>query len=87
MFSFFKDPAKATGNGRNATVAEGGVERFVCPVDGNPEPNIKWYNEKTGRKISSGKEYETGESGCYLCVASNYLGSPVNITQCLIVGK
>ena len=63
------------------------MKTFKCPVDGNPEPNIKWYSEKTGRKISSGKQYKTGESGCYSCVARDYFGTAVNITQCLIVGK
>ena len=60
---------------------------FTCPVDGNPKPNIDWYNEKTGVKISSGKQLEAKESGCYTCVASNSLGTSVNISQCLIVGK
>ena len=60
---------------------------FTCPVDGNPKPNIEWYNEKTGEKISSGKQLEVRESGCYTCVASNSLGTSVNISQCLIVGK
>ncbi|XP_044164836.1 uncharacterized protein LOC122948803 [Acropora millepora] len=58
---------------------------FTCPVDGNPKPIIEWYNEKTGVKISSGKQLEARESGCYTCVASNSLGTSVNISQCLIV--
>ena len=60
---------------------------FTCPVDGNPQPNIEWYNEKTGLKVSIGKQLEARESGCYTCVASNSLGTSVNISQCLIVGK
>ena len=63
------------------------MKTFTCPVNGNPEPNIEWYREETGRKISCGKQYKTGESGCYFCVASNSFGTAVNITQCLIVGK
>ena len=65
----------------------GVVKTFTCPVDGNPKPNIEWYSEKTGRKISSGKQYKTGKSGCYSCVARSSLGTPVNITHCLTVGK
>ncbi|XP_015779885.1 PREDICTED: fibroblast growth factor receptor homolog 1-like [Acropora digitifera] len=76
---------EATGRGKNAFVAKGIVKTFTCPVNGNPEPNIEWYSEKTGRKISSGKQYNAAESGCYSCVASNSLGTAVNITQCLIV--
>ena len=68
-------------------MAEGIVKTFTCPIDGNPEPNIEWYSENSGRKISRGKQFKTGESGCYSCVASNYFGTQVNITQCLIVGK
>ncbi|XP_015768096.1 PREDICTED: limbic system-associated membrane protein-like [Acropora digitifera] len=78
-------PTEATGPGENATEAEGGVKMFSCPVDGNPEPNITWYNEKTGRSISSGKQLEAKEGGCYTCVARNTVGPAVNITQCLII--
>lgn len=84
---FFTDSVEATGSGENVTVAGGVAKTFTCPVDGNPEPNITWYSEKTGRKISNEKQYQTGESGCYTCIASNSLGTPVIITQCLIVGK
>ncbi|XP_044180515.1 immunoglobulin superfamily member 10-like [Acropora millepora] len=80
-------PTEATGPGENATEAEGGVKMFSCPVDGNPEPNITWYNEKTGRSISSGKQLEAKEGGCYTCVARNTVGPAVNITQCLIISK
>ncbi|XP_015773062.1 PREDICTED: fibroblast growth factor receptor 3-like isoform X3 [Acropora digitifera] len=80
-------PVEATGRGENAFVAGGDVKTLTCPVDGNPKPNIEWYIEKTGRKISSGKQYKTGESGCYTCVAWSSLGTPVNITQCLTVGQ
>ena len=58
---------------------------FSCPVDGNPEPNITWYTEKTGVKISSGKQLAAKESGCYTCVAWNDFGPSVNITQCLTI--
>ena len=86
LFSF-KDPVEATGRGENAFVAGGDVKTLTCPVGGNPKPNIEWYIEKTGRKLSSGKQYKTGKSGCYTCVAWSSLGTPVNITQCLTVGK
>ncbi|XP_074634715.1 intercellular adhesion molecule 5-like isoform X3 [Acropora palmata] len=82
-----RNPVEARDSGENFTVAGGEAKRFTCPVDGNPEPNIEWYSEKTGRKISSGKELEATETGCYTCVASNSLGTPVNITQCLIVDR
>ncbi|XP_067052294.1 fibroblast growth factor receptor 2-like isoform X2 [Acropora muricata] len=76
---------EATGRGKNVTVAGGMAQIFTCPVDGNPEPTIEWYDEKTGIKISSGKHLEARESGCYTCTASNSLGTSVNISQCLIV--
>ncbi|XP_044171636.1 fibroblast growth factor receptor 2-like [Acropora millepora] len=78
-------PVEATGTGETAFVAGGTVKTFTCPVNGNPEPNIEWYSEETGRKISCGKQYKTGESGCYSCVARNSFRTAVNITQCLIV--
>ena len=84
---FFTDSVEATGSGENVTVAGGVAKAFTCPVDGNPEPRIEWYNNKTGRKISIGKQLEARESGCYTCVASNSLGTSVNITQCLIICK
>ena len=87
VFFFLKDPVEATNKGETVLVAGGIVKTLTCPVDGNPEPSIEWYNEETGRKISSGKQYKTGESGCYSCVAWNSLGTAVNITQCLTVGK
>ena len=86
LFSF-KDPVEVTGRRENAFVAGGDVKTLTRPVDGNPRPNIEWYIEKTGRKLSSGKQYKTGKSGCYTCVAWSSLGTPVNITQCLTVGK
>ena len=84
---FFTDSVEATGSAKNVTVAGGMAQIFTCPVDGNPEPTIEWYDEKTGIKISSGKHLEARESGCYTCTASNSLGISVNISQCLIVGK
>ena len=85
--SFFQDPVEATRRAENATVVHGGVKVFSCPVDGNPEPEIEWYSEKSGRKISCGRQLEEKESGCYTCVASNTIGTPVSITQCLVVGE
>ncbi|XP_067029817.1 fibroblast growth factor receptor 3-like isoform X4 [Acropora muricata] len=76
---------QAIGSGENVTVAGGVAKTLTCPVDGNPEPKIEWYNKKTGRKITSGNQLEPRESGCYTCVASNSLGTSVNITQCLII--
>lgn len=84
---FFSDSVEATASGKNVTVAAGVEQILTCPVDGNPEPKIEWYDEKTGIKISSGKHLEARESGCYTCTASNSLGTSVNISQCLIVGK
>ena len=91
-FSFFKDPVEATDTGTNATVAEGAVKSFSCPVDGNPEPKIEWYegSEASGKPISIEKVLTVegvNESVCYTCVASNSLGTPVSISQCLVVGK
>ncbi|XP_067039370.1 fibroblast growth factor receptor 3-like isoform X2 [Acropora muricata] len=77
-------PVEATGRGENAFVFGGDVKTLTCPVDGNPKPKIEWFSEKTGRKISSGKQYKTG---CYTCVAWSSLGTPVNITQCLTIGQ
>lgn len=84
---FFIDSVQAIGSGENVTVAGGVAKTLTCPVDGNPEPKIEWYNKKTGRKITSGNQLEPRESGCYTCVASNSLGTSVNITQCLIICK
>lgn len=68
-------------------MARGVKHTFSCPVDGNPEPHIEWYNDKTGTKISSEKWLKTWESGCYTCVASNDVGPPVSVTQCLTISK
>ena len=68
---------------------EGRAKRFSCPVAGNPAPNITWYksSELSGAPISNEKELEARENGCYTCVANNFLGTPVSITQCLTDGK
>lgn len=91
--SFFKDPVETTGIGKNVTVVKGTEANISCPVAGNPQPNITWYkgSELGGVKISHGKKLTVKEkiemSLCYVCVASNSLGKPVNITQCFTVGK
>ena len=82
--TFFKDPVEATGKGQNYSLDKGSSVRFKCPVDGNPEPNITWYNGSTV-PISFEKELESRESGCYTCVADNSLGKSVNVTQCLTI--
>ena len=86
--TFFKDPVEATGKGQNYFLKKGSSVRFKCPVAGNPEPNISWYNGSTV-PISFEKELESRESGCYTCIADNSLGKSINITQCLtiITGK
>ena len=68
---------------------QGGKKTFFCPVDGNPKPNISWYrsSEVNQTAIFIGETFETGVRGCYTCVASNSLGTSINITQCLTVGK
>ena len=65
---------------------EGDFKNFTCSVDGNPEPNIKWYkgSDLSGDPISNEKHVEARETGCYTCVASNSLKASVNITYCLI---
>ena len=91
-FVSFKDPVEATGSGENATVDEGGSKMITCPVVGNPDPNIKWFkgSEASGTPVSVEQDLtvkDVKESVCYSCVASNSLGTPVSILQCLIVGK
>ncbi|XP_015774661.1 PREDICTED: cell adhesion molecule-related/down-regulated by oncogenes-like [Acropora digitifera] len=78
-------PVEAIGFGENATVPQGGHTTFSCPVDGNPQPNITWYrgSECSGKPVCYEKELEARESGCYTCVASNSVGQPISITQCL----
>ncbi|XP_067052060.1 uncharacterized protein [Acropora muricata] len=78
-------PVEASSSGENATVAKGVVKTFSCPVIGNPEPNITWRrgNESVGANNSYGKQLNVSKEGCYTCFASNSLGTPVNITQCL----
>ncbi|XP_044168126.1 fibroblast growth factor receptor 3-like [Acropora millepora] len=83
-------PAEATGSGENATVDEGSSKTLTCPVVGNPQPNIKWFkgSAKSGTPMQSEQDLtvkDVGESACYSCVASNSLGTPVSILQCLIV--
>ncbi|XP_068733593.1 fibroblast growth factor receptor 2-like [Montipora capricornis] len=79
--------AEDTGGGGNDSVPEGSTKLFLCPVDGNPEPNITWYkgNYVIGPEISHAKQLEARETGCYTCSGSNSLGTPVIITQCLSV--
>ena len=62
---------------------------FSCPVDGIPKPNITWYRgvDVSVTPIYNGEKLEAMDTGCYTCVASNSLGEPISITQCLTVGK
>ena len=80
----FKDPVEATRKGENYCVLQGRSKILTCPVVGNPEPNITWYNS-SGALISCKKELEVRESGCYFCVANNSIGKSINITECLVV--
>ena len=71
---------------------EGGSKILTCPVVGNPAPNIKWFkgSETSGTPMSIEQDLtvkDVRESVCFSCVASNSLGTPVSISQCLIVGK
>ena len=80
----------ATGIGQNITVGIGKSQSFGCPVDGNPEPTITWFNT-SGKVIYSGKTLnfpstKLSDTGCYTCSAKNFLGT-VNVTHCLVVGK
>ena len=88
------DPPTATDSGQNKTLRRGSSETLACPVDGNPEPSIVWYKEKEGGStvLSTRNELKfldakSDYTGCYTCSASNSLGTPINITQCIIVGK
>ncbi|XP_068733262.1 neuronal growth regulator 1-like [Montipora capricornis] len=78
-------PAQVSGCRADVTIPERSTTLFSCPVDGNPEPTITWYigSEAGGPVISNKKQLEAGESGCYTCSASNSLGPPVTVTQCL----
>ncbi|XP_044171380.1 limbic system-associated membrane protein-like [Acropora millepora] len=82
-------PVEAKEFGVNKTVGQGRKTTLSCPVDGIPKPNITWYrgNDANGSPIFIGVKLEAREAGCYTCVASNSLGIPVSITQCLTVGK
>ena len=71
---------------------EGSSKTLTCPVIGNPQPNIKWFkgSAKSGTPMHGEQDLtvkDVGESVCYSCVASNSLGTPVSILQCLIVGR
>ncbi|XP_067030759.1 neurotrimin-like [Acropora muricata] len=78
-------PVEAKGFGKNETLIQGGRKTLSCPVRGIPKPNITWYrgSEVIGRPIFFGEKLEVRDTGCYTCVASNSLGTPINITQCL----
>ncbi|XP_068686985.1 fibroblast growth factor receptor 3-like [Montipora foliosa] len=82
-------PAQASGCRADVSIPEGSTTLFSCPVDGNPEPTITWYigSEAGGPVISNKKQLEAGESGCYTCSASNSLGTPVTVTQCLRIER
>ncbi|XP_067029796.1 opioid-binding protein/cell adhesion molecule-like isoform X2 [Acropora muricata] len=78
-------PVEAKGFGKNETLIQGDRKTLSCPVHGSPKPNITWYrsSEVIGRPIFVGEKLEVRGTGCYTCVASNSLGTPINITQCL----
>ena len=84
--TFFEDPVEATFEKQYYSVLEGTSKTLTCPVAGNPEPSITWYNS-SGALVSSDKELEAGESGCYICVANNSIGTSINIIECLIVRR
>lgn len=82
--TFFEDPVEATHKGQNYYVLEGTSKTLTCPVAGNPEPNITWYNSSRA-PVSNKKEFEAEKSDCYICVANNFFGTLVNIIKCLIL--
>jgi len=82
-------PVEAKRSGENKTVFRGVKVTLSCPVDGIPKPNITWYRgvDVSVTPIYNGEKLEAMDTGCYTCVASNSLGEPINITQCLTVAS
>lgn len=69
---YFTDPTKATDSGENVTVA-GGVQMFTCPVEGNPEPNIVWFNEKQEERYALEDSWKQQKMGATLALQATLL--------------
>jgi len=88
------DPPTITGEGYTIDVCEGDLALIPCPVLGNPDPSIFWYN---GNETSPSTMINTNnilrfcetvldDSGWYTCFAENSLGN-VTVTVQLRVGR
>ena len=66
-----------------------------CPVLGNPEPNITWYNgSNLSTMIIKASTLKLSETACnhggwytYTCLAENHLGNVSASVRVLVAGK
>ena len=95
LSSFRLDPPERTNYNQTVRVPANTFVTLSCPVDGNPEPDITWYegNDTSGTLVQSGKEWTfskatSSDCGWFTCFANNSLNRPVLVRlQLLVVGK
>ena len=94
LSSFRLDPPEPTNYNQTVRVPVNTFVTLSCPVDGNPEPDITWYegNDTSGTLLQSGKDLNfpkatSSKSGWYACFANNSLNPPVLARLRLLVGK
>lgn len=80
-------PANFISRPTNQTINETETVTFICDVDGNPTPTIKWFRE--GQLVGTGSPLSfpvsRNHSGYYLCTANNGLNVTLNATAYLEV--
>ena len=78
-FSKFPVPAQILSLTMNVTVNEGNPIDLKCNATGYPSPIVTW--KKDGRKLHSGSSIvhiassSKSDSGAYVCIADNGVGS------------
>ena len=94
LFSLLVPPSVIDGNHTEFVSQENCPASISCPVLGNPEPNVTWYDgTDTSTIISNASKLELSKTVCnhggpyiYTCFAENHLGN-VTSTRNVLVGK
>lgn len=94
LFSLSVAPFDIDGNRTKNVSQENCPALICCPVLGNPEPNITWYNANDPSTIIiKATTLELPQTVCnrggwytYTCFAENHLGN-VSATVKVLVGK
>ncbi|EDO29179.1 predicted protein, partial [Nematostella vectensis] len=74
----------------NITVNKTNTAELMCSATGNPKPNVTWTRSGKKDVLGTGEtltfsNVKISDGGCYVCTATNNIGSGASGTVCLTV--